>query len=212
VRTAWRATIDAAAAPATFREPNSNLWLGPKAHLVHYPVANGRMINIVAAIDDSRADQPGTALWSTPGDPAEIRRKLAAWADPIRQLVAVPRAWGTWPLMDRPPLRRWSQGLVTLLGDAAHPMLPFLAQGAAQAIEDAAALGNAVHDHPLDLAAAFQAYETARRPRATRVQAESRRQATIYHLSGPLSAARDLALRLTPPSRLLARYDWLYGT
>lgn len=211
-RTAWRATIDASEAPAPFRRPNANLWLGHKVHLVHYPVASGRLVNVIAAIDDSRPGDRADAFWSAPGDPVEIEQRFASWADPIRQLLAAPKAWGKWPLIDRPPLGHWSQGRVTLLGDAAHPMLPFLAQGAAQAIEDAAALGDAVLAHPHDPAVAFRAYEAVRLRRTARIQAESRRQAVIYHLPPPASAVRDLVLRCTPANKLLARYDWLYST
>ena len=176
-RTAWRATIDAAAAPATFREPQLQPLARAQGPSRPLPGRGRPLINIVAAIDDSRADQRRNRPLVDPRrpgrDPAQASRP---GRDPDPAAGGRPRAWGTWPLIDRPPLRALVAGPVTLLGDAAHPMLPFLAQGAAQAIEDAAALGDAVRDHPLDLAAAFQAYEAARRPRATRVQAESRRQ------------------------------------
>ena len=210
-RTAWRTTIDTTQVPALFRAPQSNLWLGPGAHIVHYPVAGGRLINLIAALDEPRQGLFEPSLWSTPGDPEEIGSRFAGWAGPLRQLIAAAPAWGKWPLIERAPLRRWSDGRVTLLGDAAHPMLPFLAQGAAQAIEDAVALGRAVDTHGGDVAEAFLAYEAERRPRTARIQAQSHRQGTIYHFGPPASALRDMVLRLTPPARLLARYDWLYG-
>jgi salicylate hydroxylase len=212
-RSAWRATIDAEAVPAMFRMPRSQLWLGAGAHLVHYPVAAGRLINVVAALDGPMPlDERLNAPWSRPGDPAEIVRRFAGWTAPVRALVAAAPAWGQWPLVDRPALPRWSKGAVTLVGDAAHPMLPFLAQGAAQALEDAVALADAVAASRDDLPAAFAAYDEARRPRATRVQRESRRQGLVYHLPWPASLARDLVLRSTPSARLLGRYAWLYGS
>ena len=210
-RTAWRATIDSAQAPSGFCAPQTNLWLGPGAHLVHYPVSGGRLVNVIAAVDEPRRSRFDASFWSTPGDPAEIAKRFAAWCAPIRQLIASAPAWRKWPLLDRPPLRRWSHGSVTLLGDAAHPMLPFLAQGAAQAVEDAVSLADAVSAHGTDPAAAFLAYEAARRPRTARIQAESRRQAIVYHLRAPASVLRDTVLRVTPAQRLLGRYDWLYA-
>ena len=211
-RSAWRATVAADAVPRMLREPRSRLWLGEGAHLVHYPVAAGRLINVVAAVDGPMSlGQGQNSLWSQPGDPAEIARRFADWAAPVRDLIAAATAWGQWPLVDRPALARWSTGAVTLVGDAAHPMLPFLAQGAAQALEDAIALADAVAACPADLSSAFAAYEAMRRPRATRVQRESRRQGLVYHLPAPASLARDLVLRMTPPGRLLERYAWLYG-
>ena len=210
-RTAWRALIAADDLPESFRQTCSNLWLGSKAHLVHYPVAGGRLVNVVAVIDEAREDPALRGLWSCPGDPAEIRRRFAGWAPQLRQLIAASPQWSTWPLADRPALARWSDGPVTLLGDAAHPMLPFLAQGAAQALEDAAALGDAVAQRGEDLPAAFRRYDRTRRDRTARVQAESRRQAAIYHLGGPAAALRDAVLSHMPQRRLQARYDWLYG-
>ena len=210
-RTAWRATIDPGQVSPLFRAPQTNLWLGPRAHLVHYPVSGGRLVNVIAAVDEPRGSRFDASFWSTPGDPAEIGKRFGAWSAPIRQLIASAPSWRKWPLLDRPPLQRWSAGRVTLLGDAAHPMLPFLAQGAAQAIEDAVALADAVSAHGTDPAKAFLAYETTRRPRTARIQAESRRQAIIYHLRAPASVLRDTVIQLTPPRRLLGRYDWLYA-
>jgi salicylate hydroxylase len=211
-RTAWRTLVPARGVPAFARLANSNLWLGPDAHLVHYPVRCGSLINMVAIVGDSWRDRDGgTDLWAVPGDPARLRKPFEGWAGGARALIGAGSEWRIWPLFDRPPFKTWSVGPVTLVGDAAHPMLPFLAQGAAQAIEDGWALGQAVRRHPQDLAAAFLAYEHKRRPTADRAQREARQQGSIYHLGQPAATLRDLAMRTLGARHLLARYDWLYG-
>ncbi len=209
-RTAWRALVPADRAPAFGREPCSNLWLGRNAHLVHYPVRGGALVNVVAIVDDGWRGAGAADLWAVPGDPTALAARFGAWCADARALVAAAPGWRVWPLFDRPPLRAWSRGRVTLLGDAAHPMLPFLAQGAAQAIEDAAALGAAVAGAG-GIERAFAAYAAARRDRTARVQRESRRQGTVYHLGAPASLARDLVMRGLGPAGMLGRYDWLYG-
>ena len=208
-RTAWRALVDAATLDAMFTAPETSLWLGDNAHLVHYGVQGGRRVNVVAITRDAIAADPDN-LWARPGDPATLRARFATWHESARGLIAAAPAWTTWPLFDRAALPAWNAGRVALLGDAAHPILPFLAQGAAQAIEDAAALADAVAG-TRDLPRALAHYSRERQPRATRVQEEARRLGRIYHLGGPLAAARDAAMRLMGARRLLSRYDWLYG-
>lgn len=210
-RTAWRSLVPAEAAPPHARAAASNLWLGPGAHLVHYPVRAGRLVNVVAIVGDGAGDPAGASDWAAAGDPARLAGAFASWSEDARALLAAAPAWRVWPLCDRAPLPRWSRGAVTLAGDAAHPMLPFLAQGAAQAIEDAAALAEALHAHR-SFPEAAGAYERSRRDKAARVQRDSRRQASIYHLGAPAALARDTAFRLLGPARMLSRYDWLYGT
>ncbi len=210
-RSAWRSLIASAAAPDDARHPRSNLWLGDKAHLVHYPVDGGRAINVVAIVDEIATPSDDATFWSTPADGALLGTRFSGWAEPVRQLIGAASDWRKWPLFDRPPLARWSRGSVTLLGDAAHPMLPFLAQGAAQSIEDAAVLGQCAAARPTDLARAFSDYERLRKPRTARIQLESRRMGRVYHLARPASYARDAVLRSLGPRRLAARYDWLYA-
>ena len=210
-RSAWRSLITSAAAPEDAWRPRSNLWLGNKAHLVHYPVDDGGAINVVAIVDDIATMSDDATFWSTPADGALLGARFSGWAEPVRQLIGAASDWRKWPLFDRPPLARWSRGIVTLLGDAAHPMLPFLAQGAAQSIEDAAVLGQCVAARPTDLARAFSDYEQLRKPRTARVQLDSRKMARVYHLARPASYARDAVLRSLGPRRLAARYDWLYA-
>ena len=207
---AWRALIPAQRLPDTLRRPETWLWLGPRGHLVHYPLRDGSVVNVVLVVEDARRDALGEDGWNHPGDPSVIGFEVKDWAPEVGQLVAAAPEWRGWPLFDRPPIPNWSAGPVALLGDAAHPMAPYLAQGAAQAIEDAAALGDALAGRD-DIPAALAAYSRARAPRAGRVQTEARRQHTTYHLRGPAAFARNLAIRAMGGERLARRYDWLYG-
>jgi salicylate hydroxylase len=206
-RAAWRSLLPAAAAPAAWREPVVRLWLGRDAHLVHYPVRGGRAINIVAIAADPR-EQEG---WQGEGAVQELLARFPPqhWCESARALLQLPPSWTTWRLYDMPPLRRWGEGPMTLLGDAAHPMLPYLAQGAAIAIEDAAVLADHVA-RSQDLPSALRAYEQARLARAAKVQRAARRNGEVYHLTGAAAVARNAGMRLIGGDRLLRRYDWIY--
>ncbi|HLJ72039.1 MAG TPA: FAD-dependent monooxygenase [Roseiarcus sp.] len=208
-RIAFRATIAAKAAPAWCGEPDVSLHLGAKAHLVHYPVAGGAEINIVAVIEAGWRDRPGEDPWDGEADAAALRAAFAGWSKAARALIAAPREWRAWPLRERPALDRLAVGRVALLGDAAHPMLPFLAQGAGQAIEDAGALAECLAASN-DIAEALAAYSRRRAARVARVQRESETQARLYHMAGPLALARDFGMRALGAERLLRRYDWIY--
>jgi salicylate hydroxylase len=202
---AWRGTVPRERCPDALPADRTGLWLGPRAHLVHYPIRGGRMINVVAVIE-GRDASPG---WSRPGDAVLCRQRFADWAQPARALIAAVDDWTIWSLYERRPRRRWTRGRVTLMGDAAHPVLPFLAQGGALAIEDAAVLAGAIAAAPDDLAAAFADYEADRRPRASRVQKAARANGPIYHMGFPLALARDMVIR-NSGTPLTDRYDWIY--
>ncbi len=206
-RTAWRATLPADAVAIGFRSAVIHLWLGPNAHLVHYPVRGGQLINVVAIINDTWRGQD----WSAPGLRKEILSHfpLGTWSAPARTLLATPESWLKWALYDR-TYGQWGDGPVTLLGDAAHPTLPFLAQGAAMAIEDAATLAECVAAQEDNLSAAMRRYEGLRRGRTARVQQAAFRAGQIYHFDGPLAFARDLGMRAMGGEKLRANYDWLY--
>jgi salicylate hydroxylase len=208
-RTAWRALIPATSVAPDLRTNVVRLWLGQGAHLVHYPVKAGSLINIVAIVDD-RWDEPG---WNAVGSRDELIARFTdrRWAPSACELIAAPESWHKWALHDLPPLRRWGDGPVTLLGDAAHPMLPFLAQGAAMAIEDAAVLAAALARTPDDVPGAMRRYERTRRRRTRRAQRGARRNSRAYHLSGTEALLRNLYLRALGGKMLLRSYDWLYA-
>ncbi len=206
---AWRALAPAENLAADLSGPTVNLWLGPNAHLVHYPVKGGRLINIVAIVRDKWADQG----WNTPADRRDVLLRFAprVWPLDTQILLGAATHWQKWALYDRPPLHRWGEGPVTVLGDAAHPMLPFLAQGGAMAIEDAAVLAHCIASMPNDLPLALRSYERQRRARTSRARRAARQNAVSYHLGGPGGMLRDLALTAMGGHRLMQRYDWLYG-
>jgi salicylate hydroxylase len=207
-RTAWRAFVPATALAEKWREPMVNLWMGMDSHLVHYPIKGGALINIVAIVDDEWRE-PG---WSASGEPAEVLRRFArwSWAEQARDIVAAPQRWQKWALFERGKPAGGS-GAVTLLGDAAHPTLPFLAQGGAMAIEDAAVLASALGRNDDNPAKALRAYERARRSRTAKVQRLARRQGRIYGQTGPEAVIRNIVMRGMGGQKLLARYDWLFG-
>ena len=204
--TAWRASIPMEQAPELFRTNVTGLWLGPHSHLVHYPLRGGRVLNVVAVVSD-RSAEPG---WSRPGDKQSCEARFRNWAKPVRELLSIIPEWNIWSLYDRPPRPHAARGRATLIGDAFHPVLPFLAQGAAMAIEDCAVLANTLAQET-DLARAFQTYVSTRLPRVTRVQQEARSNGRLYHLPAPFSWARNLGLKNLSSASMARRYEWLYG-
>ncbi len=208
--TAWRAILPAEAAPKHLCAHETQLWLGKGAHVVHYPLRDASIISAVVIIEDGGNQEPVGAPQTVDG-PALLRRAGYAGCDAgLQELIEAGVSWRRWPLFGRPPLGSWSHGAVTLLGDAAHPMLPFLAQGAAQAIEDAEALGLAFSSGATP-AQALGAYERARLARATKVQRASRRQGDYFHAGFPIAQARDIAVKSLGGQGMLARNAWLYG-
>ncbi len=211
-QTAWRALVPAEAVACELSIPTVNLWFGRGGHVVYYPVRGGRLINVVAIMPEDWRE-PG---WSAPGERSELlaRFRDRAWRGPPRDILCAAKSWLKWALFDASPLSHWGRGPATLLGDAAHPMLPYLAQGAAMAIEDAAELGNCMADvgqSGSDLTAAMRRYEQRRLARTARAQREARRNGGIYHLGPVAGFMRTLAVAAVGGERLISRYDWLYG-
>jgi salicylate hydroxylase len=206
---AWRALVPADQVAPDMLRPETNLWLGPDAHVVHYPLRGGTIVNLAVILGKARAPKMQADVWSNAGDPQIIAARFSKWHPALRGLIASAPEWLTWPLFEHDPLSAWTAGPIALLGDAAHPMLPFLAQGAAQAIEDAAALASALTKYPaVDIA--LSTYAAARLAHTAKVQKASHQQGMIYHLAGPAAAARDLTIRALGPRRMLARNDWIY--
>ena len=204
--TAARTVIPVAAA-GRLALPAVGLWLSPGVNVVHYPVRGGS--EIAAVVIATEAWQ-GTD-WDAEADRAVLIARLAGFHSSLADPLAMAPVWRKWALYRLAPLPRWSAGRVTLIGDAAHPMLPHLAQGGVLALEDALVLADALAADPGNEAQAFLAFEAQRRRRAARVQAISRFNGRIYHARPPLSWARDGVLRLLPGAWLMAGYDWLYG-
>lgn len=201
---AWRTLIPASALSAQFSEPIVRLWLGRDAHLVHYPVAGGEQINVVAVFRDTWQGEG----WSAPAALKNLPDACDRWSDLPQRVIAAAKSFTRWSLADREPLKRWGDGSVTLLGDAAHPMLPFLAQGAGAALEDAVALARHLK-HRADAEEALRAYESERAPRTNRMQAAARFNGRIYHAGGIVRWARDLKLRWDA-DRIVDRNNWIY--
>lgn len=204
--TAWRALLPRENLEDPFSAPIVGLWLGRNAHLVHYPVRRGDAVNVVAVVENGSAEQG----WNREVDPAPLYAAFKRWAAPARALLDSVETWRCWSLYQLEPLRRWTQGRVALLGDAAHPVLPYLAQGAALAIEDAATLAASLEAARGDDLLAFPHYEALRRARVRRVQRMARRYGWLYHLGSPFSLARNFVLGQRQPEALLAGFDWLY--
>jgi len=201
---AWRALVPAKNLPATMREPVVRLWFARGGHVVQYPVANFERINLVLVFPEERenAESEERSLKDLPAG-------CQSWARPLQDMLAAAPSFRRFALCDRPPLPQWGRGHVTLLGDAAHPMLPFMAQGAAAAIEDAVALGRHLRNAE-DFSPALRAYESARAERTARLQAASVENGRNYHMNGIRRFARDLLLPRFSGAQLIARNDWVY--
>jgi salicylate hydroxylase len=207
---AWRVVV-----PATKLKdlvpPTACVWVGPGRHAVTYYLRGGDLVNFVGVVE--RGDWQNES-WTERGDKQQLAADYAGWAKPITAVIAEASECYRWALFDRDPLPRWSEGNVTLLGDACHPMLPFLAQGAVMAIEDAWVLSRKLRGAS-DVPAALTAYEAERKPRTTRVQRGARAQMGLYHKQGAAAQLATygpmwLAARLTP-SFVHTRNDWLYA-
>lgn len=209
----WRALVPVEQHPLPFVSPDASFWMGPKAHIVTYYVKGGAAVNIVAV---NESPTWVAESWTEPSTREELLSAYEGWHENIVRLFerTDKQQIFKWGLFDRDPMDRWSKGRVTLLGDAAHPMLPFLSQGAAMAIEDAYVLATALAHFGADNDAALDAYEAERRPRTARVQLEARERGRTYHLASPEEQKqRDLAFQQAQaqnPNAVGIKAEWVY--
>jgi salicylate hydroxylase len=203
--TIFRALIPLKDVPPEIEADCVTLWLYPGGHVVHYPVSNWRSFNIVAALDVRDSDEG----WNTLAQRRELIPRFSRACDALMLLLEAPLSWLKWQGADLPVLPRWSKDNALLIGDAAHATLPYLAQGAVMALEDACVLSREM-GRGLAVASAFINVENVRRERTARIQAQSRRMGRIYHASGPLALARNVVLRYGGASPALRQMEWIY--
>jgi 3-hydroxybenzoate 6-monooxygenase len=203
----YRAVLPRSEVPEEYRWQDMAFWAGEKVHLVLYPLRTGDLYNLVAVFHSNRYEEG----WDSFGDPAELHERFAGKCAPVRMLLDKIESWRMWVLCDRPPIKEWSKGRITLVGDAAHPMLQYLAQGACMSIEDAVCLADKVAAAKGDYASAFQAYQQARYLRTGRVQIMARIYGEFYHAGGVAKELRNMMLGGRTPEDAMAGMDWLYG-
>lgn len=207
---AWRGLVPARALPDPPAE-TTTVRMAPGRHLVTYPLRGGSLVNFVAVEERDAWTEEG---WSAPDDPDRMRHAFAGWGGEAGALLAAVQDCFVWGLFDHAPLPRWTDGRLALLGDACHPMLPFLAQGATMALEDAWVLADCL-ELAGDVPTGLVAFETARMARATAVQRAAARNGRIYHLGPGMARPVHAGLRLVSglaPGLLAGRFDWIFGT
>jgi salicylate hydroxylase len=203
----YRAVLPASEIPEQYRWWNMGFWAGEKVHFVLYPLRTGELYNLVAVFHSNRYEEG----WDSYGDPAELHERFAPTCAPVRALLAKIESWRMWVVCDRPPIKNWSRGRITLLGDAAHPMLQYLAQGAGMAVEDAVCLADKAVEMDGEYANAFRAYQQARYLRTGRVQIMARVYGEFYHAGGVAKELRNMMLGSRKPEDAIAAMEWLYG-
>ncbi len=203
---AYRAVLKRQEVPSHLWSDDVLLWGGEKTHLVHYPLRRGELFNLVAVFHSNKYDEG----WNTFGDSAELNERFAQAVPQVRELLGKIETWKMWVLCDREPVKNWTDGRATLLGDAAHPMLQYLAQGAGQAIEDAVVLREALRFTRGDVVTAFQKYQQARYLRTGRVQLTARFYGDIYHASGVQRELRNRMFQSGTESAGFAGLAWMY--
>jgi len=202
---AWRALVPREALPPDFDYDATGLWLGRDRHVVHYPIRGGSHLNVVAVVPE----RAGTDDWGQLGETAVLRARFPDAAPPLAALLNQPDSWLVWSLVDRPAAKPLARGRLALIGDAGHPILPFLAQGAALAIEDAAVLARVLGTAPVP--EALSAYAEARRGRVGKVRMAARANGRSYHAGPLVGRVRNAVMRRLGPAGMTRRYHWLYG-
>jgi len=199
----YRAVLPTPEVPEYLRRWDMVLWAGPKCHLVHYPLRGGELYNLVAVFHSNRYEEG----WNSFGDPAELHERFANTCADVKLMLGKIAEWRMWVLCDREPVKMWSKGRVTLLGDAAHPMLQYLAQGAGMALEDSLCLAKCL-DEAKDVESAFAAYPLARFLRTGRVQLAARLYGEFYHADGVRRELRNAYVKNAGYEGLAWIYDY----
>lgn len=207
---AWRAVVPVSELGSDAPPESACVWVGGRRHAVTYRLRRGSLANLVAVVESKT---PETESWTATGAREQALKDFKRWSPVIRSIIEKAPVLNRWALYDRLPLERWSDGRVVLMGDACHPMLPFLAQGAVMAIEDAFVLAHLVTRKP-DLRDALTSYEAERKPRTSRVQAGARNNATLFHRGDPFTQLATygpiwLAGQFLP-TVAHGQYDWIY--
>ena len=204
---AYRAVLKRGDVPKDLWRPDVVLWAGPRCHFVHYPLRRGELYNLVAVFHSDHYEEG----WNAEGSKDLLWKHFQGLRPEVLRLLELIDTWRLWVLCDREPVKNWTKGRVTLLGDAAHPMLQYLAQGACMATEDAVTLSEKVAASPDDLPAAFNAYTQERYLRTARVQIMARVYGDFYHARGVTAELRDMALAGRTPEQSYEGIAWLYG-
>ena len=203
----YRAVVDAADFPADLRWNAAAVWVGPNCHLVHYPLRGGDQYNVVVTFHSRDAE-----IWSvSEGSRDEVLSYFEGIGPRARRLLDLPKSWKRWATADREPIATRTHGRSTLLGDAAHPLLQYLAQGACMALEDAVTLGRALAATGDDIDAAFALYQRSRVTRTARVVLMTREMGRLYHARGVERLVRNELWRGRTPERFYDALEWLYG-
>jgi salicylate hydroxylase len=203
----YRAVVDKKEFPASLQWNAASIWVGPDCHLVHYPLRGGEQYNVVVTFHSREKEEWGIRE----GSRDEVQSYFEGIRPIARQLIDLPKTWKRWATADREPIAQWTFGRATLLGDAAHPMLQYLAQGACMALEDAVTLGEALRVNDNDLAKAFDLYERSRVTRTARVALMAREMGRIYHAKGVERLVRNDLWKGRSPDRFYDSMEWLYG-
>jgi 2-polyprenyl-6-methoxyphenol hydroxylase-like FAD-dependent oxidoreductase len=205
--TVYRAIVPIERVPDDLRWNAVTWWAGPGCHFVHYPIANGRYLNLAASSDNGATE----AHAGVPQGKGDVRREFAGLGDVPHRLLELGEDWKSWVLIDRDPVATWTDGRVTLLGDAAHPMLHYAAQGACQALEDAVLLGDLLRGPGEDPAAAFRGYNEQRRHRTAAITYAARESTKLWHPAGADARARNAMLAGMSVTDLHDAVAWMHG-